>query len=171
MPAKVGYTGAMTAASTDTSHAPHGWLPFTIEEGFIGVNGPLFVRRSGDGIVLGMRVEARHCNPNGMCHGGMLMTFADMMLPIGARYAAQMPAVFLPTINLSMDYLAPAPLGAWLEGRARVLRVTRNLVFADGLITMDETIVARTSGTFKIGKPLAGLSVFDELIAKTAAPD
>ena len=157
-------------ASRDASRAPDGWFPFTIEEGFIGVNGPLFVRRSQDGIVLGMRVEARHCNPNAMCHGGMLMTFADMMLPIGARYAAQMPAVFLPTINLSMDYLAPAPLGAWLEGRARVLRVTRNLVFADGLITMDETIVARTSGTFKIGKPIAGMSLFDDVIASAPAP-
>ena len=160
----------MTAATSDISRAPDGWLPFTIEEGFIGVNGPLFVRRSRDGIALGMRVEARHCNPNNMCHGGMLMTFADMMLPIGARYAAQMPAVFLPTINLSMDYLAPAPLGAWLEGRARVLRVTRNLVFADGLVTMDETIVARTSGTFKIGKPIAGMSLFDDVIASAPAP-
>ncbi len=155
----------MTETSSD-SRAPEGWRPFPIRDGFISVNGPLYLRPEGDGIVVGMRVEARHCNPNGVCHGGMLMTFADMMLPIGARVAAKMPPVFLPTINLAMDYLAPAPLGSWIEGRARVLRVTRNLVFADGIITAGDTPIARANGTFKIGKPLAELGRLDDLLAK-----
>ena len=158
----------MTDAPHDSSPAPDGWRPFTIRDGFIGVNGPLYVRRDDAGVVLGMRVETRHCNPNNVCHGGMLMTFADMMLPIGARYAARMTAVFLPTINLAMDYLAPAPLGTWIEGRARVLRVTRNLVFADGVIMAGDTPVARANGTFKIGKPLAGMSALDRLLADPA---
>ena len=157
----------MTEPLHITPAAPAGWIPFAINDGFIGVNGPLYVRREGDGVVLGLRVEMRHCNPNKVCHGGMLMTFADMMLPIGARFAANLPAIFLPTINLTMDYLAPAPLGSWIEGRTRLLRVTRNLVFADGVITDGETIVARTNGTFKIGKAMPGLTTFDELLAKS----
>ncbi len=146
--------------------APPGWRMFEFHDGFIGANGPLWVRREGDGIGLGFRVEERHCNPNRVCHGGMLMTFADMLLPIGARYAAKMEAVFLPTIHLAMDYLAPAPLGSWVEGRARVLRVTRNLIFADGLITIGEEIVARPTGVFKIGKPLGGLKSLAALFAE-----
>ena len=157
----------MTEPLQTTPAAPAGWIPFAISDGFIGVNGPLYVRREGESVVMGLRVEARHCNPNKVCHGGMLMTFADMMLPIGARFAANLPAIFLPTINLTMDYLAPAPLGSWIEGRTRLLRVTRNLVFADGVITDGETIVARTNGTFKIGKAMPGLTMFDELLARS----
>ena len=143
---------------------PPGWIAFPASDGFIGANGPLYLRREGEGIVVGMRVEPRHCNPNKACHGGMLMTFADMVLPIGGRIAAKLPPIFLPTINLTMDYLAPAPLGAWIEGRARALRVTRNLMFADGLITINGEAIARTSGTFKIGKPLEGLHDLDALL-------
>ena len=156
----------MTDTLPTTSAAPAGWMVFPAKDGFIGANGPLFLRKDGEDLVVGLRVEERHCNPNKVCHGGMLMTFADMFLPIGARVAAKMPAVFLPTINLAMDYLAPAPLGAWIEGRARVLRVTRNLVFADGLITDGGTLIARANGTFKIGKPLPGLGAMDALLAE-----
>src|SRR3546814_5703140 len=49
--------------------------------GFMAVNGPLWGRIDDDGLpVMGFRVEARHCNPMQTCHGGMLMTFADMLL-------------------------------------------------------------------------------------------
>lgn len=156
----------MTDALPTTDQPPAGWVPFAIRTGFIAVNGPLYAKKEGETLVLGMRVEERHCNPNNACHGGMLMTFADMFLPIGARYAAKMPAVFLPTINLTMDYLAPAPLGTWIEGRARLLRVTRNLVFADGMITDGDTIIARTNGTFKIGKANSDIGLLDTLFAE-----
>ena len=74
-------------SAESVSSAPAGWVRFPIRDGFIGTNGPLFVRREEDALVLGLRVEERHCNPNKMCHGGMLMTFADMLLPIGALAA------------------------------------------------------------------------------------
>ena len=50
------------------------------------------------------------------------------------------------------DSLGPAPQGAWLEARVQVLRSTRNLAFAQGLLTLaDATPVARISGILKIG--------------------
>ena len=54
-------------------------------------------------------------------------------------------------MSLQIDYLAPAPKGAWVEGQAQVLRTTRSLVFAQGLVTADGQTVARVSGVFKIG--------------------
>ena len=57
---------------------------------------------------------------------------------------------FLPTVKLEGDFLAPAVPGAWLEGRAQVLRVTRNLVFAAGLIAADGTAVLRASAILKL---------------------
>ena len=99
---------------------------------------------------MGFRVEPRHCNPGQVCHGGMLATFADMVLPIAARFQAKMDMGMTPTVNLTCDYLAPAPLGAWVEGRAEAVRVTKNLLFAQGIATAGETPVLRANGIFKI---------------------
>ena len=78
------------------------------------------------------------------------MTFCDMVLALGSNVQGQIGR-FLPTVNLTCDFIAPAPVGAWLEGRTEVLRVTRNLVFAQALLTADGTPVARTNGILKIG--------------------
>ena len=121
---------------------------------FIGVNGPLYLKHEGDLVQVGFRVEARHTNPMRICHGGMMASFCDMLLPLSVhRKSHEVGMRFLPTISLQIDYLAPAPLGAWVQGEAQVLRTTRSLVFAQGLVEADGTPVARASGVFKIGPP------------------
>lgn len=144
---------------SDAPLVPEGFKPLPVGGDFIGVNGPLYVRSvaQADGSKLrhlGFRVEQRHCNPMGNCHGGMLATFADMMLPMLAhRQAVELRGQFLPTVSLQIDYLAPSPLGAWVQGEAQVLRITRNLAFVQGLVTADDVPALRVSGIFKIGKP------------------
>jgi uncharacterized protein (TIGR00369 family) len=147
--------------SSETLNIPEGYKPLPITSGFIGVNGPLYMRRvprpEGDVVQVGFRVEERHTNPMGNCHGGMLATFADMLLPLSIhRQAKEVRNHFLPTINLQIDYLAPAPLGCWVQGEVQVLRVTRSMVFAQGLATADDVPAIRISGIFKIGKPFPG---------------
>ena len=135
-----------------TPVVPEGFTRQTIGGEFIVANGPLYERFDAGIYRLGFRVEPRHCNTMGICHGGMMATFCDMLLPITAFYAT--PALhgrFLPTVSLQIDYLAPAPKGAWVEGQAQVLRTTRSLVIAQGLVTADGQTVARVSGVFKIG--------------------
>ena len=136
---------------------PEGFRPMPMGGDFIGINGPIYLkhekRPEGPLVQLGFRVEARHCNPMGNCHGGMLASFSDMVLPLSIhRKSAEVGHKFLPTINLQLDYLAPAPLGCWVQGEAEVLRVTRSLVFAQGLVTADGVNAVRISGIFKIGK-------------------
>lgn len=144
---------------SDAPLIPDGFKPLPVGGDFIGINGPLWVRSvvQADGSKLrhiGFRVEQRHCNPMGNCHGGMLATFADMMLPMLAhRQAVELRGQFLPTVSLQIDYLAPSPLGAWVQGEAQVLRITRNLAFVQGLVTADDVPALRVSGIFKIGKP------------------
>jgi uncharacterized protein (TIGR00369 family) len=131
---------------------PEGFKPRRFGDGFIAVNGPLYVKKLDPGILLGFRVEPRHCNPMGICHGGMISTFCDMLLPISAHYlSAELARRFLPTINLQVDFLAPSPQGAWVQGEAQLLRATRSMVFMRGLVTADGQSVARVSGIFKIG--------------------
>jgi len=147
--------------SSTTPHIPEGFRPIPITSGFIGINGPLYlrhvVREAGDLVHIGFRVEERHTNPMNNCHGGMLATFCDMLLPLSIhRLSKEVGHRFLPTINLQIDYLAPCPLGSWVQGEVQVLRATRSLVFAQALVSADGTPAVRASGIFKIGAPFGG---------------
>jgi uncharacterized protein (TIGR00369 family) len=138
---------------------PEGFAPFKIAMGFLAANGPLYGRWDGTHLLMGFRVEARHCNPGQVAHGGMMATFADMLLPIAARFQSKTDMGFLPTVNLACDFLAPAPLGAWIEGRAEVVRMTRNLLFAQGLATADGEACLRANGIFKIKSTRDGANI------------
>jgi uncharacterized protein (TIGR00369 family) len=129
---------------------PEGFAPFKLAMGFVHVNGPLYGKWDGTHLLLGFRVEERHCNPGRIAHGGMMATFADMLLPIACRFQSNIDMGFVPTVNLNCDFLAPAPLGAWVEGRAEVVRMTRNLLFAQGLAAADGEPCLRANGIFKI---------------------
>ena len=151
------------ATIEDRTDTPAGWTQFNIPDDFVIANGPLFFRiDAAEGPQLGMRLAQRHCNALGVCHGGMLTTFADMMTPMASHHHPEIGRRFLPTISLHTDFIAGAQRGAWLVGRPKILRVTRKLVFAEGLIFADETLVARINAIHKIGAPL------DALIAERA---
>ena len=121
-------------------------------------NGPVYAKREHtqeqEKLVLGILVEERHCSSTGLCHGGMLMSMADLILTIGVNVQAGLSR-FLPTISVTCDFIGPAPKGEWLEARVDVLRVTRNLVFAQGMLALaGGAPVARLSGILKIsGEP------------------
>jgi uncharacterized protein (TIGR00369 family) len=129
---------------------PAGFAPLRLSMGLLQAVGPLYGKWADDRLVLGFRVETRHCNPGQVAHGGMLATFADMLLPFASRLQSKTAMGFLPTVHLACDYLAPAPLGSWVEGRAEPVKTTRNLLFAQGLATADGEPVLRTNGIFKI---------------------
>ena len=133
---------------------PEGFEPLPVGGQYMVVNGPLYVRRSGS-FALGLRVQPRHANPMGQLHGGMMASFCDMLLPLSV-HAAHEPLRnrFFPTISLQVDYLAPAPVGCWIEGSGMLLRSTRTLMFAQGLVTADGQPCARASGVFKLGAEL-----------------
>lgn len=148
---------------------PEGFSPLQFTgTGFVDINGPLYGKRDGDHFLLGFRVEDRHCNPANICHGGMLMTFADMQLPFGIRLQAEIDPGFLPTVSLSAEFLAPAPLGAWVQGRTDVLRLTRNMAFAQCLVTADNVLVLRASGIFKVASVKGDIAPLDRVLGKLA---
>ena len=130
---------------------PEGFRAVSVGGPFIAHTGPLYARWTGERLQLGFRVEHRHTNPLGICHGGMMASLADMLLPCTSMYQTSGERRFLPTISLQVDYLGPSPLGAWVQGEGEVLRTTRNMLFAQGLVTADGTPVLRVSGIFKMG--------------------
>ena len=128
---------------------PEGFRPLHLPHNpYIEANGPLYGRLDGKAFVLGFRCEKKHCNPMGMCHGGMLMTLADMLLLLGANIQERIGR-FLVTVHLATDFIGAVPEGAWLEGRVQVLKITRSLLFTQGTMEVEGATVARVSAILK----------------------
>jgi uncharacterized protein (TIGR00369 family) len=144
----------------DTVNIPDGFRPMKLAPNpFIELVGPLYGRVDDGALTVGFPVRARSCNPAGMCHGGMLCTLADLTLILCSNVQTGMGRYFT-TVSLNTDFLAPAPRGSWIEGRAQVLRVTRSLVFTQGVLSVDGAPVLRANAIFKpIGEASAEFSV------------
>jgi uncharacterized protein (TIGR00369 family) len=135
-----------------SAYIPPGFKAIDVGGSFIARNGPLYAAWRNEQFVMGMIIEEHHCNPFGICHGGMLTSFADMLLPYGAMYTLGIKRRFTPTISLQIDFLAPVNLGSWIEGTCQPLQSTNNLLFSQGLIRQNDQIVVRASGLFKWGE-------------------
>ena len=154
---------------TPTSDAPEGFIAVQVGGAFATHNGPLFARWHEAHLQLGFRVGPQHVNPGNACHGGMLAMFTDILLSTAAQYQSAIPRTFLPTISLQFDFMAPAPLGSWVQGQAEVLKVTKNLVFSQGLVWADEALALRASGVFRRG-PLLPDSASDHRLVLPGLP-
>jgi len=140
-----------------SAQVPEGFRPFRFSFGFLEAIGPLYGKWDGARLLMGFRAEERHCNPGQVVHGGMMATFADMLLPIAARMQSKADVGFAPTVNLTLDYLAPARLGAWVEGAAEFLRAGKTLFFAHGTASADGVLCLRASAIFKVTEPMGSI--------------
>lgn len=114
--------------------------------GFVGALGPILRRETGATLASGFRVEERHCNPQGVCHGGWLATFADVAM-VREAVRSGGPAV---TLGVAVDYLEPVPLGAWVESRTETVRSSNRTVHVQGAAMVDGRAVLRMNGTFRL---------------------
>lgn len=145
---------AADGAEAGAGGIPPGFLPRRAGGPFVEPIGPLYRRGDEGGATFGLRIERRHCNSQDVAHGGLLATFADIALGIGGAEQAGTPGFFI-TVSLVTDYLAPAPLGAWLECRPALLRRTSRLMFVEGRFLADGVPVLRASGVFNLPRPKA----------------
>ncbi|MCG8691872.1 MAG: PaaI family thioesterase [Minwuiales bacterium] len=137
-------------SSVGSRGIPEGFAPVPFGKGFVDMVGPLYVKREGRNATLGLWVEDRHTNPAGICHGGMLMTVADMQIGVGVQAHTEL-GKFIPTVNMTVDFISAAREGDWIQGSTDVHRVTRNFAFASCLLesAAGETIL-RANGIVKI---------------------
>lgn len=114
---------------------------------FLENAGPLLKREGGGEPVFGLRAEERHANRGGAVMGGMLATFADYALGRAIEADADDDHTRA-TVSLTVDYLAPAKPGDWIESRASVDRVGGALAFADCSLTVEGKEVVRARAVF-----------------------
>ena len=124
-----------------------GWTARTLT-GFFGLVGPLWTRREEGGWAYALLAEARHTNPAGLVHGGMLSTLADHALSAIAWEANQRKPCI--TIALDVRFLAPARPGDLIVARGRVVRQTAALAFMDGTLCVGDAEIATASAILRI---------------------
>ena len=133
---------------------PEGFRPFRFNFGFLEAVGPLYGKWDGTRLLMGFRVEERHCNPGQVVHGGMMATFADMFIPDRRAHAEQSRCRLRADGQSDARFSRPAKLGAWVEGTAEFLRAGKTLFFAQGTATADGILCLRASAIFKVTEPM-----------------
>lgn len=117
-------------------------------EGFNAHIGPIRFAELGESRwCASLVLDARHINVGGVCHGGALLSLADVAMG-AATFAAggQHPCA---TIQMDAHFLAAARAGERLLALATQLRKVRQLSFMQCEIWAEGRQVMRASGTWK----------------------
>jgi acyl-coenzyme A thioesterase 13 len=132
---------------------PHGFGPLFRTSPVLDLIGPLYSRGEGKDLVVGLRVEAKHCNARGTVHGGMLATLADVALGYTMAFAST-PPVGLVTASLTLDFVGTARIGDWLETHVDILKQGSRLAFANCYVAVGEQRIVRASAVFLVAGQL-----------------
>src|SRR5215470_1248489 len=128
---------------------PPGFEAYAEPSGFLERIGPILQRRTGAGVIFGVRIAEYHCNRRDMAHGGLVVTLADIALGKTGEWLSQ-PPVSLLTASLTVDFYGSARCGDWLEAETDVTRVGHQVAFGNCYLRIGDKIVARASGVFNV---------------------
>jgi uncharacterized protein (TIGR00369 family) len=96
--------------------------------------------------VIEFRTEPAHENPFGYVQGGLLAAMIDNC--IGPAVFLLVPDRQMSTIEMKLNYLAPARPGDLLRGEAQVVKHGRTTAYVEiSLTAEDGTLVAKASAT------------------------
>jgi len=112
---------------------------------------PIWRRFSGDTVVLGLRAATPHCNGRGFVHGGLISALADNAMGLSCvRKLGEVSS--LVTVNLTVDFLASALTGQWLEFDTVFVKPGGTLCFTQAFVTADGQPCARANAVFRVVK-------------------
>jgi len=117
-------------------------------EGFNAHIGPIRFAELGESRwCASLELDARHVNIGGVCHGGVLLSLADVAM--GAATFAAGDGHPCATIQMDAHFLAAARAGQRLVAAATQLRKVRELSFMQCEVWAEGRQVLRASGTWK----------------------
>ena len=126
---------------------PAGYVLVEPNSPFREAFGPLYERVDGETFVRAFRVAAHHKNINSVAHGGTLASFADMLLARALRWELDRHGV---TVRLVTDYLGPAKLGDWVEGRSWITGGGNTVAFVTGQAHVGDRPVFSATAIFRM---------------------
>jgi uncharacterized protein (TIGR00369 family) len=130
---------------------PSGFEPHFRKSPFTDPWEPLYARKTDKAITLGLRIDRPHTNGRGLIHGGLIAALADNTMGYSCAQALGW-ASSLVTISLAVDYLGNGEIGQWLSVEGEVIKTGSTICFAQSLVRVDDTIIARANGTFRVVK-------------------
>ena len=134
---------------------PAGFELFSFSGPFNQVLGDVYHKEINGQTACGFYVTSQQTNSLGICHGGALMTFADIAL--ACAIASKMDKYAgLPTMNLNVDFLASAEQGMWLQSSVDQLEMAYTSGFITASIKCDDQIILHANGRYKIPKAARG---------------
>ncbi len=100
-----------------------------------------------------LRIERRHCNPNGVCHGGAVFTLADDSM--GAAAFSVAPRGTVPaSVQVGAHFARSATAGDTLRVRTRVVYSgRRTAVLQSEVVDQDSRTVALLSASYMFVEP------------------
>ena len=134
---------------------PEGFQPLFRTSPVLELIGPLYGRGKGADLVVGLRVEAKHCNARGTIHGGILATLADVAIGYAIAFSTDPPTGAV-TTNLSLDYAGTAKIGDWVESRVDIHKRGSRVAFGNCYLCVGEERIVRASAVFLIAGQLGG---------------
>lgn len=132
---------------TKTRLPGSGWQP-SKDPGFADLTGPIWVRDEDGKPVFAFVAEQKHTNRHGIVHGGMIMTFLDQALGISASQGKKNLAKV--TIQMSVQFVAPARPGEVVMAQCEVVKATRSLIFMRGVASVGDRTLASAEGIWKL---------------------
>ena len=117
-------------------------------QGFSRLVGPIRFARAGDNLWHAcLEIEERHLNVGGVCHGGALLTLADVAMGTASHEAADgRPCA---TIDLDAHFLAAVKGGQTALAVVHQARQARDLSFMAAEIHAGGRLCLRASGIWK----------------------
>ncbi len=101
---------------------------------------------------LSLVLEARHTNPNGVMHGGVITTMMDSALgaALGALRGEKARRDPHATVEMNTSFLAGARPGDRIVVEGRVLRMGKTIAFGEAEARRGDELIAKGRLTFAI---------------------
>lgn len=131
------------------NNIPDGFEPIFRSSPFLDLLGPIYNRKSEDGLIIGVWAMQKHCNARELVHGGVFSSLADIALGYNAAFSGDDPVPMV-TASLTIDYAGSAKLGDWIEVETDVQKVGRKMAFANCYFTVNSKRIVRASGVFTV---------------------
>lgn len=128
---------------------PPGFTPHFRKSPLTDAWEPLYSKREGDVLTIGVLVATPHTNARGMAHGGLIAALADNAMGLACALSGAGVGGIV-TVSLTCDFTGTARIGDWLEVAATPVRVGRTLAFGEARVTTGDRLIARASAVFSI---------------------
>lgn len=119
---------------------------------FVGLLGPVYLKRDGGRPVFGVLVEPKHANTMDTLHGGMVAALVDIATGRGTRLALGESGP-VRTVSMSLDFVAGVAVGGWVEAEVTVDHGGGRTIFTSCRVSTGDTLVARAQVILTRGTP------------------